>query len=401
MQATSERRVVVIGAGIVGLATALELRKRGAQVTIVDRQDPGKGCSFGNSGAISPGSVAPLAMPGILATVPKMLMDRQSPLYLPVSYLTQALPWLFRFIQSSQPQRVAQSAMQLASIHQDAIALHERLTKEVGVPELFLRQGHLHLYPDEQALTKDMQGWGLRKSYGYQFDKLDRSGVLALEPGIPARYQIGMYLKDHASILNPFRYVEAIYRSFLLSGGKVVRDEVTSLNQLDTGWEISFASDKKPLIFDHVVVAAGAWAKHLVKPLGVELHLESQRGYHAQFTGMSTLVSRTVVLADKKIFITPMTDGLRVGGTVEIGGLKRAPDKRRAEMLAQIAQDTFPELRQVNFETWMGHRPCMPDSVPLVGEVTKRPGLWLEVGHGHLGLTDSVTSAQKIANSMF
>src|SRR5262245_22424689 len=152
-------RVAVIGAGIVGASIALALRKRGADVTLVDRDEPGHGCSFGNSGAISPGSVAPLAMPGVLSAVPGMLRDPESPLYLPLRYLPQALPWLARFVASARPAQVEAAAARLAAVHAGALDAHEAMTRELGVPELFLRAGHLHLYPDEQALAKDAGGW--------------------------------------------------------------------------------------------------------------------------------------------------------------------------------------------------------------------------------------------------
>jgi D-amino-acid dehydrogenase len=149
-----------------------------------------------------------------------------------------------------------------------------------------------------------------------------------------------------------------------------------------------------------VVVAAGAWSRRLLDPLGLRLALESQRGYHVQFQGGRDTVSRTVVLADRKIFVTPMEDGLRVGGTVEIGGLEHPPDPRRAAILERIARETFDGLDDLQTTQWMGHRPCMPDSVPVIGPAAGRPGLWLAVGHGHLGLTDSINTAQSIASGM-
>ena len=160
-------------------------------------------------------------------------------------------------------------------------------------------------------------------------------------------------------------------------------------------WEVGSAG-----IFDHVVVAAGAWSTRLLDPLGVHVPLESQRGYHVQFPGVSQTVSRTVVLADKKIFVTPMEEGLRVGGTVEIAGLDRPPDLRRAAILERIVRDTFPGLEGIKPTTWMGHRPCMPDSVPVVGPAEGKPGLWLAIGHGHLGMTDSVGTAGHIAGAL-
>jgi D-amino-acid dehydrogenase len=399
----SELRVAVVGAGVVGSCIALALRKHGTAVTLIDRDEPGRGCSYGNSGAISPGSVAPLAMPGILSSVPQMLLDEESPLHLPLSYLPKAAPWLMRFVASAHPSRVALSAAKLAALHTGALDRHEALARELGVPELFVRRGHLHLYPDARTLAKDAAGWRMRQHYGYPSTQLDRDGILALEPHVGERYRIGMFVADHATIVNPFRYVQAMVRAFTARGGRLRREEVRAMTPLEGGrWRLAAAgaSDDAGDCFDHVVVAAGAWSRRLLDPLGVHLALESQRGYHVQFQGGHGTVSRTVVLADRKIFVTPMEEGLRVGGTVEIGGLERPPDPRRAAILERIARETFDGLDDLQATQWMGHRPCMPDSVPVIGPAAGRRGLWLAVGHGHLGLTDSINTAQSIASGL-
>ena len=390
--------VAVIGAGIVGTCIAYTLARCGAQVTLIDRDEPGQGASFGNSGAISPGSVAPLAMPGVVKTVPGMMMDPESPLFLPPGYLPRALPWLMAFVASSSPDRVAQTGVKLADLHRGAIAAHEAMTREVGVPELFMRRGHLHLYPNAAALAKDAGGWRMRKEHGYDFTQLDRAGILDLEPGVGPRYTIGIYMADHATILHPFRYVQAIARAFVAQGGEVVRGEVLSLAPWDGGWRLKLADGD--CSFDHAVVAGGAWSRALLDPLGIHLKLETQRGYHVQFTGGGQAVSRTVVLADRKVFVTPMEEGLRVGGTVEIAGLNREPDMRRAALLERFARETFAGLEQLPAKPWMGHRPCMPDSVPVVGPAPGMRGLWLAVGHGHLGLTDSINTGARIASQL-
>lgn len=391
--------VAVIGGGIVGVCIAYELRKRGANVTLIDREEPGSGCSFGNSGAISPSSIAPLAMPGILKSVPGMLLDPESPLYLPMGYLPHALPWLGRFAWSARRKAVDRSVQRLAALHAGAVSRHEALAREVGVPELILQRGHLHLYPDQQALSKDAAAWRLRKEYGFHFECLDRAGILSLEPGISPRYRVGMFLADHATVRNPFRYVQAIFRKFVELGGHLRRVDVRALARAGSGWRID--SNEEPQSARHVIVAAGAWSRRLLDPLGIKLALETQRGYHVQFRQAASPVSRTVVLTDRKVFITPMEEGLRVGGTVEIGGLAHAPSPKRADLLVRIARENFECLRDVSFSTWMGHRPCMPDSVPVVGPVDGQPGLWLAVGHGHLGLTDSVHTADLICGGLF
>jgi D-amino-acid dehydrogenase len=210
---------------------------------------------------------------------------------------------------------------------------------------------------------------------------------------------VGVFLADHATILNPHRYVQAMARACAAAGARLLRADVRRLERRGRRWLVP--GTLGPVDdFDDVVVAAGAWSGRLLAPLGIRLALESQRGYHLQFAGGRDVVSRTVVLADRKIFVTPMEEGLRVGGTVEIAGLQAPPDPGRAAMLGRLARESFDGLDELAATTWMGHRPCMPDSVPVVGPAPGAPGLWIATGHGHLGLTDSLNTAQWITEAM-
>ncbi len=391
--------IAVIGAGIIGACIAHQLTRRGASVTLVDRDEPGKGCSYGNSGAISESSVTPMAMPGVLASIPGMLADPRGPLYLPPGYLPRAAPWLARFVASTRADRIDAAAAGLAALHAGAVEKHVALSRELGIPEILAQRGHLHLYPDQKSLDKDASAWAFRKRFGFDFEQLDRAGIVALEPQVGSRYQLGMFLADHATVLNPFRYVQAIVKAASDGGTRLLRQDVSRITPRAGGrWQVRY--DERSQEFDQVVVAAGAWSRRLLDPLGVRLHLESQRGYHVQFQGGPMVVSRTVVLADRKVFVTPMEDGIRAGGTVEIAGLSRPPNLKRADLLARIARETFRGLDQVETTQWMGHRPCMPDTVPVVGAAAGHPGLWIATGHGHLGMTDSISTAERIADGV-
>lgn len=389
--------VVIIGAGIVGACIALSLSRRGIDTLLVDRQEPGSGCSFGNSGAISPSSVAPLAMPGILASLPGMLSDPLGPLHLPPAYLPRALPWLVRFLASARPVHVERSVARLAHLHRGALELHRALTHEVGVPELLLERAHLHLYPDDAAFAKDAAGWRLRAEHGFSYDRLDSAGIHDLEPGINARYRLGVLLKDHGTLLNPHRYVRAIVEAACTRGARLLRADVRDMRFVEGAWHLDM--DAPPVRARHVVVAAGAWSNALLARRGVRLRLESQRGYHVQFAGEAP-VSRTVVLADRKVFLTPMEAGLRAGGTVEIAGLNAPPTRARSEALAGIAREALAGIDLGPCVHWMGHRPCMPDSAPVIGPAQGHPGLWVATGHGHLGLTDAPATGLLIAEAI-
>jgi len=386
---------MVIGAGIVGATIAFALRRDGQSVLLVDRDAPGRGCSYGNAGAISAGSVAPLAMPGIWRAAPGMLADPAGPLYLPLSYVPRALPWLAAFVASARASRVEHAARALYALQGDAVARHRELVHAIGAPELLLEAGHLHLYPDEAALARDAAAWSLRKRHGIACERLDRDGILALEPAIGERYRVAMYLPDHGTIVNPYRYVTRIAEAFASAGGHVAQHDVRLLTPERAAWRVH--GEGRAWTVRRVVVAAGAWSNALLAPLGATLPLESQRGYHATFDGVRGVIARTVVLSDRKAFMAPMEGGLRIAGTVEFGGLARPPDWRRAELLAEFARATLPGLlASASTSMWMGHRPCVPDSLPRIGAVPGHSGLFVATGHGHLGLTQAPATAARV-----
>ena len=391
--------VVVIGAGIVGLCVAYYARKAGFDVKVIDPEEPGSQCSFGNAGAVSSGSVAPLAMPGALNSAFGMLLDATGPLHLPVSYLFAAAPWLLKFIAASKPQRVVEIASALHGLLNDSGQMHAELAQEIGCGHLLKSTGQLHLYPDQAALQKDQAGWDLKRRYGLQTLAVGGADIRKLEPAVSSEYDYGYFLPDQGWVAEPFLYASAIAASLRQQGVEFVREKVLRLGPEANGaWTVHTASG--PHAAGNIVVAAGAWSTQLLRPLGINIPLESQRGYHAQFANPTISISRTVVLADRKVFITPMESGLRAAGTVEFGGLKRPPNDQRANLLAKHIKAGLPALDVSTPTIWMGHRPCLPDSMPVLGKTPGHPGLWCAFGHGHLGLTGSVHTGRLLADAM-
>jgi glycine/D-amino acid oxidase-like deaminating enzyme len=398
MSSAAGNSVAVIGAGIVGLCVAYELRKSGYAVEIIDPAEPGSECSAGNAGAISAGSVAPLAMPGVLKNAASMLLSADSPLHVPFHYWLRAAPWLRRFVASADPVRVEEIANALRDLFVDAVENHQALAQEIGCPQRVAKTGQLHLYRDGAALAKDNGSWRLREAHGVRIEVLDADAIQRLEPAVSKSYRLGVFMPDQAAVTEPFLYATAITHAIRQRGGKFTRDRVLGLTQQTDGWEIRGESDRYKA--HRVVVAAGAWSAALLRTLNLRVPLESQRGYHMHVANPGVSISRPVVLADRKVFMAPMETGLRIAGTVEFGGLSMPPTERRATMLGEYAKEGLTGL-QLGTEPsiWMGHRPCMPDSLPVLGPVPQHGGLWCAFGHGHLGVTGSVNTGRMIAGA--
>ncbi len=391
--------VVVIGAGIVGLCTAYYVSKAGFKVTIIDPEEIASQCSSGNAGAISGGAVAPLAMPGAFGSALRMLFDPAGPLHLPATYLLEAAPWLVKFIASSTPERVAKIASALHDLLQDSMPMHQELAREIGCDHLLQRNGQLHLYPSSAALQKDAASWNLKRTHGLKMIQIGGADIRAMEPVISSQYDCGYFLPDQGWIAEPSLYASAIAAALNKQGVTFIREKVQRLEtQTDGKWQVQ--TDGRVHFASHVVVAAGAWSAQLLRPLGMHIPLETQRGYHVQFSDPNITVSRTVALVDRKVFITPMACGLRAAGTVEFGGLKRPANERRANLLSQHVKAGLPGLDISHPTTWMGHRPCLPDSMPVIGPAPGHPGLWCAFGHGHLGMTSSVHTGRLVADAI-
>jgi glycine/D-amino acid oxidase-like deaminating enzyme len=391
--------VVVIGAGIVGVCAAWQLLRRGANVTLIDPDEPGRGCSYGNAGALSFGSVAPLAMPGVMRDGLSMLLDPAAPLRIPLSYLPRAAPWLTRFVRASHADEVRRIAQALSALLANSIEKHVEMLGEVGATDIMRRSGQLYLYPDEKWLHKDAMSWQLRKDHGLRVERLGRNDILALEPEVGPDYPIGMFTPEQGMSVNPYRQVTAIATEFARRGGAIVRDRVIAI-EADGHRVRAVRGESASYACDHAVLCAGAWSAQLLKGLGYAVPLESQRGYHVTIASPGVTISRPVVAADRKVFLTPMEDGLRAAGTVEFGGLNREPNRRRAEYLVRDMARVFPRANiPSEWSFWMGHRPCLPDSLPVLGPSRHR-GLWFNFGHGHLGLTMSAVSGDILARAI-
>jgi glycine/D-amino acid oxidase-like deaminating enzyme len=399
MSQTERDTAVVVGAGIVGVCTAWHLLRRGVSVTLIDRDEPGLGCSYGNAGALSFGSVAPLAMPGVIRDALSMLLDPAAPLRIPLPYLPKAASWLWRFVRAGQPDEVRRISDVLATLLAHSIEKHVEILEYAGAPEIVHRTGQLYLYPDEQWLKKDAMSWALRREHGLRIERLGRGDILALEPEVGPDYTVGMFTPDQGMSINPYRQVTAIASDFARRGGRIIRDRVTTI-EVEADSVRAVRGENGAYACNHAVICAGAWSTQLLASLGYALPLESQRGYHVTIPSSGVTTARPVVAADRKVFITPMEDGLRVAGTVEFGGLERAPTRKRAEYLVRDLTRVFPRAHvPADWSYWMGHRPCFPDTLPVMGQSRHR-GLWFNFGHGHLGLTMSAPSGDILARAL-
>jgi len=390
--------VAIIGAGIVGLCTAHALRKAGWQVTVFDAQEPGSQCSFGNAGALSEGSVAPLAMPGVIRQAASMLLDSTSALHLPLGYLLPAMPWFVRFIAASRPERVRQIASALHDLLTGSVHHHTELARDIGCAHLIKTTGQLHLYPDVGSRDKDKASWQLKADFGLAMRPVDRPAIAELEPAVSDTYRSGWFLPEEGWVSDPFQYSQALARANTDQGVAFVNAGISHLRRSNDKWHLF--SGEHSWQADHVVVCAGMGSRDLLATLNLSVPLESQRGYHLQAPHPGITLSRIVVLADRKIFMNPMQGQLRIAGTVEFGGINKPMNEKRALLLKDHALAGLDNLDTSGFTTWLGHRPCLPDSLPVIGPVADLPGLWTGFGHGHLGLTGSVNTGRLLARAM-
>ena len=390
------RTAVVVGAGIVGICTGLALRERGWQVTLVDRLAPGEGCSFGNAGILAAHAVVPTALPGLLRQVPHLLLDREGPLVLRWASLPRTLPWLWRFCRAANAAQVQRSADAMKALYSSAVELHQGLARAAGVPELVRTTPGLYVHRDPAGIDLlDGLAWRLRRERGAEIEVLEGAALRDAESALSPAYQRGVRMGPMGYTTNPLRMTRAYAALFAQRGGVIARAEVRALEP--TGDRVRIQAAGQALEADTVIVAAGAWSPALVKPLGLNLPLIAERGYHMTFANPGIELKHVVSELELHFAVTPMEPGLRIAGTEEIGLPDDPPSWRRAAVLQAHAQRMFPSARLDSGTRWMGPRPGTPDSLPAIGPLPGHANIFIATGHGHLGLTGAPHTGRLVA----
>ena len=374
----------------------MRLLDDGREVVLIDPEEPGSGASFGNAGTIAAYGCVPVGTPDVLRSIPRLLFDRDSPLALPPAALPAMLPWLWRFLRASTPAAAGASAGALAALLAQAGPAWERRWAALRCEDLIRRAGCLYLYrqaPDVKAF--DFQ---LRARHGVKQQVLSPAEVAALEPTLAASARHGLFFPDAAHIACPATLMQRMFAEATRRGARHVRARANGLRREGSGAVLDLEHEGRsdPLRAGTVVIAAGAHSRRLAQQAGEAVPLDTERGYHLEYRFDTPPVQRPVCPIERGFYMTPMTGRLRVAGTVELGGLARPADPKRWALLDRGARSLFPDLPDASSQ-WLGFRPSVPDSVPVIGRARGVPAAILAFGHGHLGLTLAAVTADLVA----
>lgn len=388
--------VAVIGAGIVGIATACHLAEDGRHVLLIDRDAPARGASFGNAGAFAFSDVMPLASPGIMRQAPGWLLDPLGPLAIPPSYLPRIAPWLWRFWRASRPDRVRASMVaQAAMMHlaRDAMAA---LVERAGLGGMVRSDGALELHESEAAWRAALPGWEARAREGIAFEHLRGAAIAALQPGLSPRFGFATFVPGWQNVDDPYRFALGLLDHAQGLGATLRRGRVLAVEPVPDGVRIAIEG-AEALVARQAVITGGAWSRPLARALGDDVPLETERGYNTTLPPGAFDLRRHLTFPDHGFVISPIGGGVRVGGAVELGGLARPPDFRRSGAMLGKAARFLPGLRMEGGTQWMGFRPSLPDSLPVIGRSRASAQVIHAFGHGHLGLTQSAATGRLVA----
>ena len=391
------RHVIVLGAGIVGLSAALSLQRDGHRVTLIDRMPPGEGTSFGNAGLIQVDAVLPIAMPGILRKVPGMLMDPEGPLVIRWRYLARLAPWLLRFVAASRPDRVETISRALAALLAHAHDSYRPLLAAAGAENLFVPTGELFVYRRRAAWEASKPDHEHRRRLGVPMEEVGRDEMRQLEPALSPDVEFGVFSPGCLRVTDPLTLSQCLAEAVARGGGTILRETVTDIERGPDG-PVAVVTDAGRHEIDRLVIAMGAFSKRWAAKLGARLPLDTERGYHLMLPRPGVALRTPLLVGDHRFGITPMTHGVRLAGTAELASLEAPPNYRRSHMLGRMARDIVPDLRLDDATEWMGFRPSMPDSLPVIGPVPGSDRAFLAFGHGHLGLTLGAVTGRMVAD---
>lgn len=402
----SKNNIAVIGAGIVGVNCALSLQSQGFQVTLIDKEGIAAGCSQGNAGHFATEQVFPLAEKSLLWQLPKLLLDPLGPMALSPRYFPKALPWFLRFIANMPTKIRNKNSDAIKSLNRSAIDYYLPLLKEAQAEHLLIKKGSLLVY-EKTPLTEVKLQFQHYSDAGIQVKLLNSEQLLKLEPNLSENINYALYFTDVAHTPSPADICHALAQLSFKKGAEFKQLTLEKISVIEGNVVIS--SGTQSLTFDQVVIATGAWSKKLLAPLGYKLPLEIERGYSLDLPKKSedksepVSLNRPVASAERRFIMTPMKHGLRLSGTVEFAGLHQKGNYKRADMLYKHARKVVTDIVDFDENTadekqrWLGFRPSLPDSLPVICKATKHDNIFFALGHQHLGLTQGAITGKLIS----
>ena len=389
------RHVAVIGAGIVGISSAIWLRRAGVEVTVIDRGLPGTGTSHGNAGVLAACAMVPVTAPGLMRKAPMMALDSNFPLFLRWSYVPRLLPWLRRYMTNANDADTRRIALGLTSIVSDTVEQHKSLCADLGLGDWVTDSDYCFAYGNRTAFASESYTWGLRADAGFTPQIIEGAEVHEYEPALGPDITCLAVMKQHGFIRSPGGYVQALAKAFVEGGGKIMQAEVKDFDLTD-GQITGVQTTQGSVACDAAVLATGVWSKPMMAKLGLQVPLESERGYHVVFEGAIGGPRQPTMIASGKFVATPMEQGLRCAGIVEFGGLDAGPSQAPLDLLRRHVARAFPGLSATNEIEWLGHRPAPSDSLPLIGEIGNSR-VFAAFGHHHIGLTGGPKTGRLVA----
>lgn len=386
--AAAGRHVVVVGGGAVGVGCALYARRRGWNVTLVDPRGIAGGASRGNAGVLAVSECVPIGSLSTLRGVPGMLLSRDGPLHIRPQYFPRLLPWLLRMLAVSTPRQVARISAALADLLREAVAAHVELAQAAGVHDRIVRSGWLKAYEHASRFQAAADEYALMRSRGVSCEELDNDGIARLDPVLDGRFEKAIFHPECHHVGDPQAYVRALGERLSAEGARIVSAEVQEI-ELRAGRVVGVRTSAGTIAADALVVAAGAWSKQLAASLGCEIPLDTERGYHMMLDASNCPIrlQRPLYWAEKSIVLAPMGDAVRVTSSVEFAGIDAPPDYELVLRFVADVERLLPGVRLIPGHTWLGFRPSMPDSMPVIGAAPDVPNAFLAFGHGHLGVT--------------
>ena len=377
-------KIGIIGAGIQGISNALFLQKKGFDVTILDREEPGSPvASYGNAGHFSPYASLSLNRTDVLADVPAMLLSSTGPLALKWSYVPKMIPWFIKFMLNTTQNKMMHTAKYMHQILNLALPAYDELFEEIDLEDLVENKGILYIWNDKDLKSRELE-IKVRDELGVKQQLVSKKEIHDLEPKIKPFYHGGVYYPYARHARNPKKILLKLFDLFLKKGGKFLKSNIETIK----------FDDQKPILktnleefkFDKIIIACGAFSKKLTDKLDEKIPLETERGYHIHFKNCDNLLNRPVIFSNRGFGITPMEQGLRVVGTVEFGGLNNPPSKSRIKNLIDNAKFMLGDLPHHEDE-WLGFRPTLPDFLPVMGPSKNHKNVFYCFGHHHLGWT--------------